>query len=292
MTVISKNMSGTKRILDYSLANQKKHYDSAFLICGKEGTGKSTLLLQCFDYLQGVTGRPATLDNLGGDLAGFARILHGCGYKDYCGLDEGGELSSMNRFSKPVRLVENAFKVMRGKCLITFICFTNPSKILAYFREDRIRGVFIVKKRGTVYYFTNDTFARVLEHIKRHRGVSGIDVFFQYTPDIIDKFKDYNGPLKESYDEMKKNTIDEALKKLSGELNGKEEVYSLTGGARYIGISKDVMAEHLRKNTIKYDRTPGGKYRIVESELKKLKELLSTVNTKNRAHTLRKGIKS
>lgn len=248
MVAVCKDFNGVKYILSKAIKKQqsKESLDSIFLVCGEEGSGKSTFILNCYQYLEEYYGKEANINQLARTLREFIITLKGTPDKYYLGLDEGTELSSDRQWDKIVKALKKAFTVMREKALIVFLAYTNPFKINTYFREDRSKGIFFVHKRKYVYFFTRKRFQQIQDEMKKkNSGIKSIGDFidkYHKKATLVDTFPDYTGHLLKDYKARKTTNIADIFDELFEDFAVKEKGKSLNQVAKDLGVGKKLIA--------------------------------------------------
>lgn len=253
MTAFSKNLEGTRQLLTLAVKNQRKEFDSVYLIGGEEGKGKSTFVLDCVQIIEELKGEEVPIENITRTLKEMIVRMRHLKDAELLALDEGGELSSDLQYEGIVKAVKKMFIVMRQKSFIVFICFTNPLKVNTYFREDRVKGVFLITHRGRVLFYTRKTFMLIMERIKILRG--GVRSISNLTrvgvrPDLIDTFPRYEGHLKKDYDKRKKENISKIFEDLNDEFGLDEKRYSLEKAAKLLMISPEILKTYLKEEGV------------------------------------------
>lgn len=251
MTAYSQDLAGTRKILSLAVKNQRYEHDSVYLIGGEEGKGKSTFELHCIRIVDELKNQETPIGNIARNLKEFVVRMRLLNDREQVALDEGAELASDRQYEGIVRAVKKMFVVMRQKSFIVYICFTNPLKINTYFREDRVKGVFLITKRGKVNFYTRGTFIQIMEAIKTRR--SGIKSITNLTrlgipPDLIDTFPRYNGRLWEDYQARKKENIKDIFEELFDEFGLDERRYSLEKSAKFLAVSPEILKQYLKED--------------------------------------------
>jgi len=196
-------MQRIKTILDIAREKQGKDYDSVFIICGSEGTGKSHLGLQCMDYLGG------RVENISLDQADFIDSLQGSRDNDVIVFDEAGDgLFSRDFQSSMSKQLVKTFMVIRAKKLITFLILPSFFMIDVYFRRHRVRGLFYVYKRGRTAFFDKKKMAKIIAY-----GEKGQNMWVA-KPNFYDYYPIYQGPLLEEYKKKKAKKINDTLQSM------------------------------------------------------------------------------
>ena len=167
---------GTELILDTLIKIQREEeQDATILIAGKEGIGKSTLLLWFIEYwldknnikITKATAEKLVANHISLNIEQFIQNLNRLPSKSIVSLDEGKKLSSIRTAESIVKDIAEAFTVMRKKGLITIICFTNPTRMTYYFKEDRVIGLFLVVKRGIIKYYDKERLNKIINETNK-----------------------------------------------------------------------------------------------------------------------------
>lgn len=249
MTLHSRNMAGTQKILDKAMDEQEKENDSSYLVCGPEGIGKSNFVLKCLAKIEERKNIEIPIEKICRNLKEFVVQLRFSQHKEVAVLDEGEELASDNQHDAQVKAVKKIYSVIRFKSLITFICFRNPLKIHTYWREDRVKGVFIITKRGRVKFYTRTVFINILEEIKKkHGGVKSIKQFNKFPASMVDTFPKYEGHLKEQYKQRKAEGANNDIEELYEEFGVEERLYSLRQASKFLGMDISILSQFVIKD--------------------------------------------
>lgn len=280
MTGYSKDMKGTRKIIEFAIdkQNSNKDIDSLFLICGEEGSGKSNTILNIIQIWEELTNKEIPFEQVAVDLKG---LLYSLSYnnKSIHALDEGEELSNLNQFDRTVKLVKKCLVVSRARAQIVLISYPNPLKINPYLKEDRAKGLFFCYKQKYLYYFTRSKFRQIRERIAKNTNVKSINDFvtlYSKYATLVDTVPEYKGHLKESYLQRKSDNIDTVFKEALTELYGEEETYSLSKVTRMLGISKETVYKAIGEKIIvpEWNATKT-KMRITKKQIKILTEHLN-----------------
>lgn len=246
MTLYSKNMAGTKKVLDKAITEQNNENDSSYLVCGPEGIGKSNFVLDCIEYIEKKKGIEIPIEKICRNLKEFVVQLRHSADRELVVLDEGEELASDNQHDATVKAVKKIYSVIRFKSLISFICFRNPLKIHTYWREDRVKGIFIITKRGQLKFYTRTLFINILEEIKKkHGGVKSIKQFNKFQASMEDTFKKYDGHLLEQYKQRKREGANNDIEELYEEFGLEERQYSLRAASKFLGIDIGILSQFI-----------------------------------------------
>jgi hypothetical protein len=238
-----------KTLLGLRIKAQKRHQDSLYAVCGLEGTGKSNFTLLCAELYGETKGEEVPIENITRSIQELMNRIAFLKGNAFLTMDEGSELSGDRSMEKKAKEIKEYFTIMRKASFIILICFTNPLKLGTYFREDRIRGVFFMKRPGEVWYYANSPenphFTNILERWGKDYDTRSIKKFTSFAPNFIFKFPEYEGVLREPYEERKnehiQNTFDEHAqvfnKAASFERPNPEIHFSLKQAREYLGVS-------------------------------------------------------
>lgn len=272
-------------VLDKAISEQNNMHDSCFLVGGMEGSGKSDLILECINYIDEKRNIQTPIENIAYNLGDFFLSLKTSNQGDCVSLDEGKELMSMNYGDKKLKDAINIFTVIRKKRLITFLAFTNPTKITQYFREDRIRGVFLLKKRkknySIIYYYTKTQFNKILSILRMQRSLN-IQSIFKHKPLFICcKYGAYEGRLKIAYESGKDDNIEHQLDLLVNKYHKKDnKTYSLTETCKLMDCSSSLMKKILPIDFRDKYRDSFGIIKFDDEAIKEINKLISTYKNK------------
>jgi hypothetical protein len=205
------DMSIMRKILELRVKEQKKKMDTIYLVCAPEGMGKSILTLWGLDILGEIRGEVVPVENVTPNVQSLMNRIAELKGNACLTMDEGSELGGDRSMEKKAKQIKEYFTIMRKAAFIIFICFTNPLKAGTYFREDRVRGVWFIKRKGEAWYYANSIenphFTNILDKWGKDFDVKSIKYFTRYAPDFIMRFPDYNGYLREPYEKRKDQNI-------------------------------------------------------------------------------------
>lgn len=217
-------------ILDLIREKQKDNWDAVILVTGKEGVGKSSLVLTCLDYL-GIKSCKGTVAMNGNQ---FMEILVDADYGGVIVSDEAGEsLFSRDAMSTVTKTLVKVFIQIRAKRLLTFLVLPNIAYIDKYFRTHRVTCMFHVYRRGYYVVFDRKTMDRtvfkngylpVKQYLKQHGY-----------------FPKYTGGLKAEYDILKDKVVRGLGKKPAFEVDNKTKAIIL----KEAGLSVDTIAKNI-----------------------------------------------
>jgi len=189
----------------------ENNYDMVLLVAGDTGTGKSNLNLHLVESWQKLIGKPIDDDlilQINVDkikwLNEFKKI-HGLDINTF---DEGaaglGSKQSMETFSKSLEML---FQVVRYKRFFTVIIVPNFFRLNKFFREDRIRGLIYINKRGEYAYHTRERIIKLC-FLNSRLLIKNMNLV---TPAFRGRFPEYKGILSKAYDDMKEEGVNKIL---------------------------------------------------------------------------------
>ena len=187
-------------------AEKKLHKDHDFVmaICGPEGGGKSHLMLNIIEQVY----PKATIKSIGFNTIGFINALKGAKRYGLAVFDEAGDgLYSRDAMTGVNKLLAKAFMTIRGRNLFTILVLPDFFDLDSYFRKHRVKGLFIVPKRGRVRVYNKRQIDRINQIGERTKRIL-------VKPSIYDTFPKYKGYLAEIYKMHKDEKIKESLDNL------------------------------------------------------------------------------
>ena len=169
--------------------------DAVYVIVGREGVGKSRLLLYILHlYLFIKNGKVSVKDikHVGLTPVQWTKALKNCKKGDPNAYDEAGEYLNAKESQKVfVRMVEKTYQVVRGENLLTFLVLPDLYILPPYFRYHRIRGLFFVLKRGRFRFWNKDRLQKLMVHNDKkdppYRKWNIHQLFTSSYPDYKDK---------------------------------------------------------------------------------------------------------
>lgn len=289
-----------KFILNKAIQQQENMHDSCFLVGGMEGSGKSDFILQCIDYVDKERQQETPIENIAYTLTDFFLSLKVSKPCDVVALDEGKELMAMNYGDKKLKDAINIFTVIRKKRLISFIAFTNPTKVTQYFREDRIRGVFLLKKRkknySVIHYYTKNEFLRILSILRLQKNLN-IASILKHPPLLVCYKKGaYEGRLKKAYENAKDDNIEKQLDNLVEKYKLKsDKKYSFAETCKVVSCSHSTLQKIIPLDFREKYRDSFGNIKFDESAINEIKNMVSihvltTNNTKFKVKAGKYGV--
>lgn len=197
--------------------NTKEDWDTAYIIAGDEGVGKSHLGMHLTEYwdkkLNGSI-REDLIKFIALDRRDFVTALKDVDQYNVLTYDEAGELSNLRQMDKFNHMVTQAYRVIRGENLFTLLILPSVFDLNPFFTTRRARGLIQVYKRGQFAFYDKKRLRRIIE-INRYRKVKTPNVI---SPTFRDWFPIYKGELMGSYEEKKRRKMRATRQKLYDEL--------------------------------------------------------------------------
>ena len=233
------------KIIFHKLVDEDE--DGVYVIVGREGVGKSRLLLYILHiYIYIKYGKVSVKDikYVGLTPVQWTKALKNCKKGDPNAYDEAGEYLNAKESQKVfVRMVEKTYQVVRGENLLTFLVLPDLYILPPYFRYHRIRGLFFVYKRGRFRFWNKDRLQKLMVHNdKKDPPYRRWNIFQLFTS----SYPDYKGKLLKPYLELKSKKMTnsrELLHNYAKELE-REEYNIKPSDALYKTISKRVYRDY------------------------------------------------
>jgi len=186
-------------------------FDYVLCISGDTGTGKSTLGLHIAEVWQKVINKDVDeglIKQIHVVKIDWLKKFRNLEEFDISIFDEGATgLSSKSHMEKFSKSLEILFQVIRKKGFFTVLIIPNFFRLNKFFREDRLRGLFYVDKRGHYKYFTRERVVKLCAE-NENKTVKSLELV---EPAFEGNYPDYDGVLKELYEKMKETGVDEVL---------------------------------------------------------------------------------
>jgi len=273
---------GMGNLLDIIINIQEKSdQDFLILVGGGEGSGKSTFVLDCVDYIDDKRGMETPIDNIAFSIKAFARAMAKAKKKEILDLDEGRELQSQLWQTKEQKEFKKAMTQVRKAGHIIFVSFPNPLSMTNYVRADKTWATIIINKHGLASVYSRDNFAKVMDKVKIAPSLVNI---LKQRANFMVRFDDYTGRLRKAYDNKKDKEVHYAKQAFSealGSYDGEEENENLirtAEAARMCGVSHNAISDWVAKGWLVAQRLmPDGSPRF---EREKIKEFIKGMEKK------------
>jgi hypothetical protein len=188
-----------------------REYDYVLVVSGDTGTGKSHFGLQLAETWQQIIGKKINnklIDQVNVDREQWLKRFQNLESLDINIFDEGayglGSKQYMERFAKTLEML---FQVIRFKQFFTVIIVPNFFRLNKFFREDRLRGLVWISKRGSYKWITRKNVVKLC-NLNERRFIKRMDIV---TPFHTNKFPEYKGKLLEAYNKQKEEGVNKIL---------------------------------------------------------------------------------
>lgn len=193
-------------------AHLKRDYDFLLVVVGDTGTGKSIWALDLIEtWYKVILQKEITKDSvecINTNYDVWLKRFRTMGEFDLNIYDEGATaLDSKEFMSKISRDITKMFNVFRSKKFFSVIVLPNFFNLNKYFRQNRVRGLIYINKRGKYKLFTKKTI-NFINYINDKRTFKTLDGFDEI---INNTFPDYKGVMLEQYLKNKNEGIDKIL---------------------------------------------------------------------------------
>jgi hypothetical protein len=244
----------------------KNNYDYVLVVTGDTGLGKSMFVLHLMETWQKIIGEEIDADlinHINVDKKRWLTNFKTLKEYDINVFDEGAKgLSSKQYNEKFSKLLEQLFQVIRFKKFFTVIVIPNFFRLDKYFREDRLRGLVYIDKRGHYKFFTRKRIVELTGKNKRLyvKNMNLVRPIHNYS------FPDYKGVLRSLYDDMKSdgvdNIIDDTIKQVD-DYGDKKSINDLIKGKVFELYEKDnLTGENIAVKLTKEFKRPISKARV------------------------------
>lgn len=212
----------------------KKDYDFLLVVVGDTGTGKSRFALQLLEtWYRVILDKEvdeSLIENFTTSFTKFANNIKNLDNYDMVVLDEGSTaLDSKDHMTKLSRNLSKIYDVMRYKRMFSVIVLPNYFGLNKYFREQRLRGLVHIHKRGKYRLFSKKGLT-FLNGYNERRSVKSMFLAF---PVHTGMFPDYKGVLLKPYQELsargKSDIIDDLVSEIQFESVKKKTIFELYG---------------------------------------------------------------
>jgi len=207
------SLKGVYRYLDLVFNKHKKNWDTVICICGAVGVGKSNLALHMLEYwnkkLYGKVSK-SDIKHVCLDSVGFLHDLADCKQYEMTIYDEAGELSSRNAMNKLNKMIMVTYQIIRADKIFTVLILPDIWYLDSYFRNTRVKGLFVVSKRGKVAFWNYQKLRKIID-LNQSRNIKN---YWVTPPNFTDSYPMYKGILMEEYEKLKAKKTSEARQKL------------------------------------------------------------------------------
>lgn len=193
----------------------KNDYDFLLVIVGDTGTGKSMFALQLLEAWYKLILQESfdekRISQVNTSFVSWVKKFQDLREFDMNIYDEGStSLDSKDAMSKLSKDLTKLFNVFRAKRFFSVIILPSFFNLNKYFREQRIRGLVHVPKRGRYRLFSK-VGINYLNALNERRLVKNMYVA---SPIHSSVFPDYKGVLRSLYDKKKMSGVDGVLEEV------------------------------------------------------------------------------
>lgn len=194
-----------KTKLDNVKKLQSKNWDCVFIICGTEGSGKSTLGFICGQYLSGMS---LTLNNIANGSDDALNKLQNLPDGSILIIDEAELLfSSRETMTREQRQLTKILMIIRQKRMVLILIspvFFDLSKYIAVDRSKFLIRTYTdnALNRGRYAYWGVKRKMRLYHEGKKNHGQ-----YLKPKPNIYGIFTDYKLPFDDEYQKVKLATL-------------------------------------------------------------------------------------
>lgn len=197
-------------ILDNIYRNLQKDYDYVLVVVGDAGVGKSRLVLQLLDtWYRAILKKPIhskMISQVNTKFTDWVEQFAKLKQYDMNIFDEGVTgLASTDHMTKISKNITKLFDVMRSDRFFSIIVLPNFFKLNKTFREDRLRGLIYVTRRGKYKYYTKREINMINQYNETRKIKSIEGSPYAHT----ENFPDYKGIMLKAYLKNKDKGIEE-----------------------------------------------------------------------------------
>lgn len=202
---------------------KSRDYDSLVVCCGKEGEGKSRLVLLAIEFWLKEIMKYKDWDKRLKEAMGvkpleWAMLLEKISLNRTHGaincFDEAGDvISGKHSSTKFITTIEDTWKVIRGLNSETIINSPSLFILSPYIRNHRVRSVWYVERRGHCHVFYGERLRELiaLNESKELKNMLAVEPNFSFI------YPNYDGVFLPEYLEMKHNKMYQIITKLRDE---------------------------------------------------------------------------
>jgi len=199
-------------------------FDYLLVVVGDTGTGKSMFVLNLLEtWYRAILKKPITLDmvdQVNTSYTGWVKKFQELEAYDMNIYDEGATgLDSKQSMSKLSKDLSKLFNVFRCKKFLSVIVLPKFFRLDKYFREDRVRGLVYVDKRGRYKFYTK----KGLQYLNAYNEKRTFKSMGVARAIHSNTFPDYKGILLEKYLENKEKGVNAVLQGVIDGLDNKHK---------------------------------------------------------------------
>ena len=247
----------------------KDDYDHFTVICGSEGSGKSTFAA---NYCA-VVSPTFCMKNVCFVKNDLLQALETAKRGDSLILDEGALfLFSRESMSLDNRIVTKLFTLFRQLNLHVCICMPNFWMIDSFIRDHRVKTLFRIPKRGDLTLYAEQAIRILSKEGAKYKGFDGIKLPYGtftmgYYNAGMPNINDFND---DNYRKFKAETLQAFIKEIKqGTENVSQDLFDVKYVSKKMGISEAAIRERLRDGQIKAKKV-GSSWFVGKEELERL----------------------
>ncbi len=208
----------------YHLQND---WDYTLIVVGGTGVGKSMFALHLLECWYDLILRKGVSKELAVQMASDYKVwldnFKRIGAYEMNTYDEGATtLDSKSHMTKLSRDLTMLFNVFRAKFFFSVIILPSFFGLNKYFREERLRGLVWVDKRGHYKFYTKTG----IDFLNAYNERAIIKSMYRARPFHQAGFPDYKGVLRQAYEVEKAKTVNGVLDKVIASVDGSSKVKS------------------------------------------------------------------
>lgn len=224
--------------------HMKQDYDCMWVIEGDPGSGKSRFALNLLETWYRIILRqkmtPEHIKYISQDYVKWLEAFRTMKPYDMNIFDEScRSLDSLDFMTKVSKDLNKLFNVFRAKRFFSIIVLPNYFRLNKGVREDRLRGLISIQRRGEYKMFSKYGL-KFVNGFNNSRRIKNVNVAF---PLHHTKFPDYKGILLDAYMKQKNEGVDQVLNEVIDNCKPKEIQKKMTLVDRY----KDEVSKHVEK---------------------------------------------
>ena len=256
--------------LDGAAGLRSKNKDRVVAITGEEGLGKSNLILSIFDFWYGeLLGKELNshlIKYLGSNKIEFITALYSCSSENkkyyMVAHDEAGkDLYSRKAMSSFSSDLNESYQVIRGLNLWTALAIPSIMDLDSFFRKRRVRYMIHFIGEGKYAFYSKAKVAMLIPELKRQSDKNARPDPMKVkdvSPDFIETFAPYKGPLLKPYLDRKAQNMQDSVKDMY-------DKYVIAEAREGTGLQ---VPEYQRSSKKIYDLRESGKnWRQISDEL-------------------------
>lgn len=227
-------------------------YDFLLVVVGDTGSGKSRFILNLFEtYYRCILKKEVTKDMIKHFSQShdkwilLLKDLKKYGMNVY---DESSrDLNANDHATKISKSFNKLFDVFRSKRFFNVLVLPSFFRLNKTFREERVRGLVWINKRGEYKYYTKND----IKYLNAYNDGKKIKSMTRAKPFHHHKFPDYKGVLLEPYLKQKDDGVNEVLNEIINDVEiSKDKKKPMTMVEKYMDDVIELNKKGLKKREI------------------------------------------